>query len=92
MNRGALSKKTRAMDMRTLSVRNKIEDGKVIPLYLRTGLMLADIGTKALDKATFVFLRDLVCGYGGVAHKSMGHMGKQSVSNLVNEGVGTATQ
>jgi hypothetical protein len=63
MNRGALSKKTRAMDMRVLSVRNKIEDGKVIPIYVRTALMVADIGTKALDQSTFVFLRDLLCGY-----------------------------
>ena len=63
MNRGALSKKTRAMDMRVLSVRNKIEDGKVLPIYLRTSLMVADIGTKALDRTTFEFLRDLLCGY-----------------------------
>jgi len=63
MNRGALSKKTRAMDMRVLSVRNKIEDGIVIPIYLRTALMVADIGTKALDRATFEFLRDLLNGY-----------------------------
>ena len=63
MNRGALSKKTRAMDMRVLSVRNKIEDGKVIPIYVRTALMIADIGTKALDQTTFEFLRGLLCGY-----------------------------
>jgi len=65
MNRGALSKKTRAMDMRVLTVRNKIEDGKVIPIYLKTSLMVADIGTKALDRSTFEFLRDLLCGYAG---------------------------
>ena len=63
MNRGALAKKTRAMNMRTLSVRNKIEDGKVIPIYLRTIDMVADIGTKALDGATFVKLRDIMTGY-----------------------------
>ena len=63
MNRGALSKKTRAMDMRVLSVRNKIEDGKVIPIYVRTSMMIADIGIKALDQKTFVFLRDMLCGY-----------------------------
>ena len=63
MNRGALSKKTRAMDMRVLTVRNKIEDGKVIPIFLKTSLMVADIGTKALDRSTFEFLRDLLCGY-----------------------------
>ena len=63
MNRGALAKKTRAMNMRTLSVRNKIEDGKVIPIYLRTIDMVADIGTKALDGATFAKLRDIMAGY-----------------------------
>ena len=63
MNRGALAKKTRAMNMRTLSVRNKIEDGKVIPMYLRTIDMVADIGTKALDGATFAKLRDIMTGY-----------------------------
>ena len=51
------------MHMRVLSVRNKIEDGKVLPIYLRTSLMVADIGTKALDRTTFEFLRDLLCGY-----------------------------
>ena len=69
MNRGALSKKTRAMDMRVLSVRNKIEDGKVIPIYIRTALMVADIGTKALDQTTFEFLRDLLCGYAAKSSK-----------------------
>ena len=69
MNRGALSKKTRAMDMRVLSVRNKIEDGKVLPIYLRTSLMVADIGTKALDRTTFEFLRDLLCGYAAKSSK-----------------------
>tara|TARA_B100000497_G_C7427246_1_gene267391 strand:+ start:43 stop:363 length:321 start_codon:yes stop_codon:yes gene_type:complete len=63
MNRGALSKKTRAMSMRVLSVRNKIEDAKVIPVYLPTNLMTADIGTKALDSVTFAFHRDRLCGY-----------------------------
>jgi hypothetical protein len=63
-NRGALAKKTRAMDMRTLTVRNKIEDMKVIPVYLETLKMLADIGTKALDPARFEILRDLMTGYG----------------------------
>ena len=43
-NRGALAKKTRAMDMRTLAVRNKVEDLKVIPIYCETSKMLADIG------------------------------------------------
>ena len=62
-NRGALAKKTRAMDMRTLTVRNKIEDLKVIPLYCETLKMLADIGTKALDPPRFEILRDAMTGY-----------------------------
>jgi hypothetical protein len=63
-NRGALAKKTRAMDMRTLAVRNKVEDMKVIPVYCETLLMLADIGTKALDPTRFEILRDAITGYG----------------------------
>jgi hypothetical protein len=59
-----LAKKTRAMDMRTLTVRNKIEDMKVIPVYLETLKMLADIGTKALDPSRFEILRDTMTGYG----------------------------
>jgi hypothetical protein len=63
-NRGALAKKTRAMEMRTLTIRNKIEDMKVIPLYCETLKMLADLGTKALDPARFEILRDAITGYG----------------------------
>ncbi len=63
-NRGALAKKTRAMDMRTLAVRNKVEDLKVAPIYCETAKMLADIGTKALDPNRFEILRDLMTGYG----------------------------
>ena len=62
-NRGALAKKTRAMEMRTLTVRNKIEDQKVVPVYVETSRMLADIGTKALDPARFQNLRDAMTGY-----------------------------
>ncbi len=62
-NRGALAKKTRAMDMRTLAVRNKVEDMKVIPVYIETARMLADIGTKALDPSRFEVLRDIMTGY-----------------------------
>jgi hypothetical protein len=64
MNRGALAKKTRAMDIRVMTIRNKIEDMKVVPMYLRTSEMIADIGTKALDPKLFVYLRDKLCGCG----------------------------
>ena len=63
MNRGALAKKTRAMDMRVMTIRNKIEDMKVVPHYLSTEKMIADIGTKALDPKQFCVLRDKLCGY-----------------------------
>jgi hypothetical protein len=67
MNRGSLSKKTKATDIRTLSIRNKVEDLKIVPIYLETSKMLADIGTKALDPKQFEKLRNEVCGYGGKA-------------------------
>ena len=50
--------------MRTLTIRNKIEDVKEIPLYCETLKMLADLGTKALDPARFEILRDAITGYG----------------------------
>ena len=49
--------------MRTLTVRNKIEDLKVIHVYCETLQMLADIGTKALEPTRFEILRDTMTGY-----------------------------
>ena len=63
MNRGSLSRKTRATETRTLTVRNKVEDMKVVPIYVKTTEMIADIGTKALEPKLFIYLRNLVCGY-----------------------------
>ncbi len=63
MNRGSLAKKTRATEIRVFSVRNNIEDMKVVPIYLETFKMLADLGTKALDPRLFGVLRDVMCGY-----------------------------
>jgi hypothetical protein len=57
------------MEVRVFSVRNKIEDMKVVPIYLKTDLMLADIGTKALEPALFEFLRDQLCGYAKIMAK-----------------------
>jgi hypothetical protein len=51
------------MEVRVFSVRNKIEDMKVVPIYLKTDLMLADIGTKALEPKLFAYLRTKLCGY-----------------------------
>ncbi len=63
MNRGSLAKKTRAMDLRAMTVRNKIEDMKVVPMYLRTCEMIANIGTKALEPKLFTYLCDKLSGY-----------------------------
>ena len=57
------------MEVRVFSVRNKIEDMKVVPIYLKTDLMLADIGTKALEPALLMFLRDQLCGYAKIMAK-----------------------
>jgi hypothetical protein len=57
LNRGALSKKSRHIERRVLSARNKIEDGAVVPKFCVTTKMLADIGTKALSDAQFAYLR-----------------------------------
>jgi hypothetical protein len=60
MNRGALAKKSWAMDLKVLTLRNKAEDMKCVPIYLKTTEMLADIGTKALDPKLFCCLRDKI--------------------------------
>ena len=63
MNRGSLSRKTRGTELRVLTYRNKVEDLKVVPIYLKTNDMVADIGTKALDPKLFIRLRDMMMGY-----------------------------
>ena len=68
LNRGALSKKTRTMTLRVLTVRNRIEDGEIYPRLISTDLMLADIGTKALDIPQFQSLRDQMNGYASVMY------------------------
>ena len=77
-NRGALAKKTRAIDLRTLAVRNKVEDLKVIPVYCETSKMLADIGTKALDPHRFEILRDIMTGYAVLEAKGSGNWNQVS--------------
>jgi hypothetical protein len=69
------------MDMRTLAIRNKVEDMKVVPVYLETAKMLADIGTKALDSNRFEMLRDLMTGYGVLEAMKQGNWG--AVSSLM---------
>ena len=63
MNRGSLSRKTRGTDLRVLTLRNKVEDLKVVPVYLYTADMLIDLGTKSLDPKPFCRLCDMLCGY-----------------------------
>ncbi len=70
------------MDMRTLSIRNKVEDMKVVPVYVETAKMLADIGTKALDPARFELLRDAMTGYGLYEAIKQGR-GKKFVSLMI---------
>ena len=46
-----------------LTLRNKVEDLKVVPIYLYTKDMLVDLGTKALDPKPFCQQCDMLCGY-----------------------------
>jgi hypothetical protein len=62
-NRGSLGKTSRAMDLQTLSIRDRIEDHQVFPIYLKTDKMLADMGSKALPETPFVRFRDCMNGY-----------------------------
>ena len=62
-NRGSLGPTSRAMDLRTLSCRNRIEDHEVKTEFRRTDKMLADMGTKALPENPFVKYRDCMNGY-----------------------------
>ena len=62
-NRGSLGKTSRAMDLQTLSIRNRIEDHQVFPIYTHTTTMLADMGSKALPEMPFIKFRDVMNGY-----------------------------
>ena len=97
MNRGSLSKKTRAMDLKTLSVRSKVEDMKVVPIYIETTKMVADIGTKALEPKQFELLRDMLCGYAvmkviheGKEDEYMAAIRKEVKRNIFNKADGEA--
>ncbi len=63
MNRGSMSNQSRHVERRILTCRNKIEDGQIIPVYIETGMMIADIGTKAFSDKQFAYLRDQLTGY-----------------------------
>jgi hypothetical protein len=62
-NRGSMSSLTRHIERRVLTCRNKIEDGLIMPTYVQTTRMIADIGTKAFGDKQFAYLRDLLTGY-----------------------------
>ena len=62
-NRGSLGVTSRAIDFKTLSARNRIEDMQVETCYCPTPIMRADIGTKALPEHPFVHHRDIINGY-----------------------------
>ena len=62
-NRGSLGPTSRAMDLRTLSTRNRIEDHEIRTEFKRTTKMIADMGTKALPENPFVVFRDVMNGY-----------------------------
>jgi hypothetical protein len=62
-NRGSMSGQSRHIDRRVLTSRNKIEDGHIVPVYIETGNMIADLGTKAFGDKQFAYLRDLLTGY-----------------------------
>ena len=68
MNRGSLSSRSKHVDLKVLSSRQKIEDRKIVPVYKWTGRLAADIGTKALPESQFCLLRDINNGYGLVKH------------------------
>ena len=62
-NRGSAGVTSRAMDLKILSSRNRIEDHDVVTVNTGTEEILADIGTKALAASRFIRLRDLMNGY-----------------------------
>ena len=62
-NRGSLGKNSRAMDLKTLTIRNRIEDHMVETAWIETKEMVADMGSKALPETPFTRFRDTMNGY-----------------------------
>ena len=63
-NKGALGKRSKAMDTHIYALRDRIVDQEVQLEYCPTEEMVADIGTKSLGKTKFAYFRDLLAGYG----------------------------
>ena len=83
-HRGSLGKASRAMDLKTLSVRNHIEDHAVQTEWKASGDLVADMGTKALMENPFVRFRDTMNGYALVK----AHYPDKEMSPLVYSGEG----
>jgi hypothetical protein len=62
-NRGSLGQTSRAMDLKVLASRNRIEDHEVVTEDTRTDELIADMGTKALPATPFIQYRDIMNGY-----------------------------
>ena len=62
-NRGSLGQTSRAMDLKVLASRNRVEDHEVVTEDTRTDELIADMGTKALPENPFVRYRDIMNGY-----------------------------
>ena len=67
-----------------MTIRNKIEDMKVVPMYLRTSEMIADIGTKALDppEALHLSAGQTLWILGGVKDKCNSQGGRRPCGSL----------
>ena len=61
-NKGALGKRSKAMDIQIYALRDRIVDQEVQLEHCPTEEMVADVGTKALGKTKFTYFRDLVTG------------------------------
>ena len=71
-NRGSLAKKTRAMELRVMTVRNKVEDMKAVPIYLRTSEMVAD-GPKPSNRSSSPTSEQNSAGIGKGRDNSLSH-------------------
>ena len=81
-HRGSLGKASRAMDLKTLSVRNHIEDHAVQTEWKASGDLLADMDTKSLMENPFVRFRDTMNVYALVK----AHYPDKEMSPLVYSG------
>ena len=62
-NKGAIGKRSKAMDTQIYALRDRIVDQEVQLEYLGTDEMAADIGTKPLAREKFEYFRDIITGY-----------------------------